>query len=133
MRLGFGLPFSFLYRLAGLFLFGIDIPTRTSVGKGISIHHGFGIVIHADSVIGDFVTIRQGVTIGATSRGAPIIRNQANLGASSLVIGPVIVGCNAVVGAGAVVVKDVPDGDIVVGNPAKSIRDNANADSRGEL
>ncbi|WP_404800742.1 serine O-acetyltransferase [Arthrobacter vasquezii] len=111
-----------LYRVPALFLYGIDIPTRTVIGRGLSVHHGFGIVIHADSVIGNNVTLRQGVTLGAKAGGRPpVIGDRVDLGAASMVIGSITVEPDAVVGAGAVVTRDVRAQTVVAGNPARPI------------
>ncbi len=116
-----GLSLTLLYRSVSLLLFSIDIPTRTVIGSGLAIHHGFGIVVHADATIGRDVTLRQGVTIGAMSgsRRAPIVGDGVEIGASALVVGAVRIGDCSVVGAGSVVVRDVPEAGVVAGNPAR--------------
>lgn len=116
-----GIPAAIVYRAAGLFFFGIDIPARTVIGGGFAIHHGFGLVVHADSRLGSNVTVRHGVTIGALSGSdrAPVVADGVDIGAGALVIGDLTVGERAVIGAGAVVIRDVEAGGIVVGNPAR--------------
>lgn len=123
VRVLVGIPAALVYRSAGLFLFGVDIPTRTEVGGGFAIHHGFGLVVHADSRLGRNITVRQGVTIGALSGSdrAPVVANGVDIGVGALVIGDLEVGKGAVIGAGAVVISDVEPGGIVVGNPARAI------------
>lgn len=72
--------------------------------------------------IGDNFDFRHCTTIGATEKGRPVIGDNVKLGATVTIIGPVHVGSNVIVGAGSVVVKDVPDNCIVAGNPAKVIK-----------
>lgn len=114
--------FALLYRLPALFMYGIDIPTSTRIGSGLQIHHGFGIVVNSETKIAENVTIRQGVTIGNKSGSiAPILAAGVDIGAGAIIIGPIVIGERAVVGAGAVVTKDVPAGQTVAGNPARLI------------
>lgn len=110
-------------RLIGLFLVSIDIPVSTSIGARLRIHHGFGLVIHNEAVIGTDVTLRHGVTIGSTGRGrAPILEDGVDVGTGALILGPVTVGRSSIIGAGSVVVKDVPVRAVVAGNPARILR-----------
>lgn len=112
------------YRLPALFLYGIDIPVSTKIGPRLSIHHGIGLVINADSKIGSDVVLRQGVTIGNKSGSqSPSVGDGVDIGAGALVIGPIDVGAGSVIGAGAVVVKDVAPSSVVVGNPARVVGD----------
>jgi putative colanic acid biosynthesis acetyltransferase WcaB len=117
------LPAVALYRLATEFVLGIELRPKTRVGPGLTIFHGTGLVVNDRALIGSGVTLRNGVVIGHKRPGdmAPFVRDGADLGAAALVIGAVTVGRNARVGAGAVVVHDVPDRDTVVGNPARSV------------
>jgi serine acetyltransferase len=114
---------SALYRVVALFGLSIDIPVSTKIGPGLAIHHGFGLVVHNNAVLGADVTLRQGVTIGAKtgSRDAPIIGNLVSFGSSAQVIGKVFVGRGSSIGAGAVVTKSVDDGARMVGNPARAL------------
>ena len=115
-------PVSILYRLYALFSLGIDIPVSTLIGPGFAINHGVGLVIHNRALIGKDVTVRQGVTIGSKAGSdAPVLGDGVDVGSGAQVIGPVNVGASAVIGAGAIVTKDVSAGDTVVGNPAKPI------------
>lgn len=82
-------------------------------------------MINEKASIGENVTIFQGVTIGSMrGKGAPTIGNNVVIAAGAAIIGKVKVGNNCFIGANAVVVKDVPDGAVVVGNPAKIINFN---------
>lgn len=98
------------------------IPPSTEIGEGSVIPHSVGIVIHHNSVIGKRCRIYQNVTIGSAP--GPKIGDDVFIGANAVVIGNVTVGNGAKIGAGAVVVNDVPEGVTVVGVPAKIIERN---------
>ncbi|MEI4273456.1 DapH/DapD/GlmU-related protein [Klenkia sp. LSe6-5] len=91
------------------------------VGPGLFVEHGYGTVLTASSVGAD-CWVNQGVTVGHTGRGQPVIGDRVRLGANAVVVGPVRVGDGAVVGAGAVVRTDVPDGAVVVPPEAVPLR-----------
>lgn len=101
--------------------YGVEISPKTKIGKGLSIAHIGGIVIHQDAVIGENLNIRQGVTIGNSKSGVPIIGNNVFFGAGAKAIGGITIGDNVVIGANAVVTKDFPDNVVVAGVPAKII------------
>ena len=108
------------YRITFDYIMGVYIPAEATVGKGLCVYHGVGLVVHPGSVIGNFCTLRQGVTIGSrdgTDATVPIIGSHVSIGANALVIGRVTVGDGALVGAGTVVLCDVPAGSVIVGNP----------------
>lgn len=114
------IPLCLVCRGVGLFLLSIDIPISTSVGPGLQIHHGFGIVVHNLAVLESDVVLRQGVTIGSSSKGgAPVVQAGTNIGAGAIIIGPIVLGRSSRIGAGAVVTHDVPAGVTVAGNPAR--------------
>ncbi len=93
-----------------------------NIGKGLFIEHGFATIISAKS-IGEECWINQQVTIGMTSaEDAPVIGDRVRIAAGAIVIGDVHIGNDAVVGAGAVVTKDVPEKAVVAGVPAKIIK-----------
>lgn len=98
--------------------FGIDVAMATQIGGGLYMPHGY-VVINGTAKIGKNVTILQYCTIG--DEGAEIEDGVA-IGAGSSVIGAVHIGKNAVIGAGAVVVKDIPDNAVAVGVPARVIK-----------
>ena len=94
------------------------------IGKGLFIQHGFATIIAAKS-IGDNCWINQQVTIGFSNKTAsPEINDNVTINAGAKVIGGVTVGKNSIIGANAVVVKNVPDNCTVVGVPAQIIRRN---------
>ena len=110
-----------LYRAWTEGMLGIELRPRTRVGAGLTIYHGFGLVVNDHVVLGAGVTLRNGVTIGnRTPDGAcPVIGDGVEFGAGAIVIGDLDVGAGARIGAGAVVVKPVPAFRSVVGNPAR--------------
>ena len=117
-------PFSLLYRLlrtAVQIVAGIELHCETRVGRRLLIEHFGGIIVSGDAVIGDDVVIRQGVTIGLRTtgrRGAPVIGDRVDIGAGAKLLGNIRIGNDAVIGANAVVLCDVPEGALAVGIPA---------------
>lgn len=105
---------------------GIDIVPGAQIGPGLIIRHPNGIVIGATTVVGADVTILQGVTLGQkdiAKSGAPnpTVHDGAVLGANAIILGNLRIGRNATIGAAAVVVQDVPENAVVVGNPGRQI------------
>lgn len=108
----------------GRFLTGIEIHPGATIGRRVFIDHGMGVVVGETAEIGDGCTIYQGVTLGGTSlsRGAkrhPTLGRDVIVGANAQVLGGFTVGDGARVGSNAVVVKPVPPGATAVGNPAR--------------
>jgi len=106
-------------------LTGIDLPCETTVGRRLRIDHFGGVIISGDTVIGDDVILRHGVTLGLKhegQRGAPTLGNRVEIGAGAKLLGPIVIGDGAIIGANAVVLKDVPAGAIAVGIPARIIK-----------
>lgn len=105
--------------------FGIAIPAATEIGPGLFIGHFGQIFINSNVKIGRNCNLSQGVTIGragrAGRRGAPVVGNNVYIGPGAKIIGPVHIGNNVAIGANAVVTKDLPDGAVAVGVPAKVI------------
>lgn len=120
-------PCSFLYRVLKLLsqiLTGIDLPCEVSIGRRLTIDHFGGIIISGDTVMGDDVIIRNGVTIGlkrTRERGAPVIGNRVDIGAGAKVLGAIRIGDDVIIGANAVVLCDVPSNSLAVGVPARII------------
>lgn len=98
-----------------------SISRSTTIGRGFNYFHPYSTIINAES-IGENFQILHCSTIGASGNGRPKIGNNVSLGANCLIIGGVTIGDNVVVGAGSVVVKDIPSNCIAAGNPAKVIR-----------
>jgi serine O-acetyltransferase len=107
-------------------LTGIEIHPSASIGRGLFIDHGAGVVIGETAVIGDSVTLFQGVTLGGTGkeRGKrhPTIGNKVVIGAGAKVLGNIRVGHESMIGSNAVVIRDVPDHSTVVGVPGRVTR-----------
>ena len=114
------------------FLTGIEIHPKAKIGKNLFIDHGMGVVIGETSEIGDNVTIYHAVTLGGISpsidsdeqrnvKRHPTLKNNVVVGSGAQVLGPIIVGENAKIGANAVVTKNVPENAVMVGIPAKNI------------
>lgn len=102
---------------------GIMIPESATIGRRLVIEHFGGIIVHGAAVIGDDCVIRQGVTIGNRNMNepmaAPLLGNRVNVGAGAKLLGAITIGDDAVIGANAVVVRDVPAGATAVGVPAQ--------------
>jgi serine O-acetyltransferase len=105
---------------------GIEIHPGAEIGRRVFIDHGDGVVIGETTIIGDDVTIYQGVTLGGTGKDVgkrhPTVGNGVTIGAGAKVLGPITVGDHTKVGAGAIVLKDVPADCTVVGNPGRIVR-----------
>ena len=105
---------------------GIEIHPGATIGKRVVIDHGTGIVIGETTEIGDDVMIYQGVTLGGTGKDIgkrhPTIESGVMIGSGAKVLGPITVGRNAKVAAGAVVVKDVEPNSTVVGVPGRVVK-----------
>jgi serine O-acetyltransferase len=105
---------------------GVEIHPAAVIGKEFFIDHGAGVVVGETAVIGDRVTLYQGVTLGGTGfqRGKrhPTLGDNVTVGSGAKLLGPIDVGDCAKVGANTVVVEDVPPGATVVGNPGHPVR-----------
>ncbi len=106
-------------------LFACQISLGAKLGKGTVLGlGGLGIAIHMRAVIGNNVTIGQGVTIGGRSKHyeVPVIKDGCHIAPGAKILGPITIGENSIVGANAVVIEDVPPNSIVAGVPAKIIK-----------
>jgi len=119
-----GLPVLGVYVALVHWLMGIELDYRTSVGPGLALHHGVGLVVNQRAKIGAGCLLRNGVTIGEKVAGGPcpVLEDGVETGALCIILGGIKIGQGAVVGAGAVVLHDVAPWDIVAGNPAVQIR-----------
>ena len=107
-------------------LTGIEIHPGATIGRGLFIDHGMGVVIGETAAIGDHVTLFQGVTLGGTGKEKgkrhPTIGNNVVIGAGAKVLGSFAIGDNVAIGANAVVVREVPPNSVVVGVPGRIVR-----------
>ncbi len=107
------------------FVTGVEIHPGATIGKGLLIDHGMGVVIGETAVVGDNCTIYQGVTLGGTGKDTgkrhPTIGDNVMIGSGAKVLGPFTVGNNSKIAAGAVVLDTVPEGATAVGVPARMI------------
>jgi serine O-acetyltransferase len=107
-------------------LTGIEIHPAASVGDGLFIDHGMGVVIGETAEVGEDVTIYQGVTLGgtgfATGKRHPTVEDNVTIGSGAKLLGPIRIGHGAKIGANAVVIHDVPPNSTVVGNPGHPVR-----------
>ena len=105
------------------FITGIEIHPGARIGKGVFIDHGMGVIVGETSIVGDSVTLFQGVTLGGTGKETgkrhPTIGDNVVIGAGAKVLGNITIGDNSYVGANAVVIKDVPPNSTVVGVPGR--------------
>jgi serine O-acetyltransferase len=110
----------------GRWLTGIEIHPGAEIGRRLFIDHGMGVVIGETAVLGDDVTLYQGVTLGGTSLAGgkrhPTLEDGVVVGAGAQVLGPLTVGRGARIGANAVVLKDVPAEVTMVGIPARVVQ-----------
>jgi serine O-acetyltransferase len=108
------------------FLTGIEIHPGAKIGRRVFIDHGMGVVIGETTEIGNDVLIYQGVTLGGTGKEKgkrhPTVEDGVVISADATVLGPVRIGRNSRVGAGAVVINDVPPNSTVVGVPGKVVK-----------
>lgn len=105
--------------------YGLHIHPATKIGYGLYIGHGFGTIVNPTAVIGNNVNLSQFITIGSNDGLSAVIGDNVYIGPSVCIVENVHVGSNATIGAGAVVVKDVPRNSTVVGVPAKVISEKA--------
>ncbi len=110
----------------GRFFTGIEIHPGATIGNGLFIDHGMGVVIGETAEVGNNVTIYHGVTLGGRGKEKgkkrhPTVGNDVLIGSGAKILGPVKIGDNAKVGANAVVLSDVPSGTTAVGIPARIV------------
>jgi serine O-acetyltransferase len=121
-----GIPFipRLISHLARFFT-GIEIHPGATIGKGVFIDHGMGVVVGETAIVGDYALIYQGVTLGGTGKESgkrhPTLGENVVVGAGAKVLGNIEIGSNVRIGAGSVVLRDVPSDCTVVGVPGRIV------------
>lgn len=109
-------------------LTGIEIHPGATLGAGILIDHGMGVVIGETAELGDRITIYHGTTLGGTGKEKgkrhPTVGNNVVIGAGAKILGNISIGSNSKIGANSVVINDVPEGATVVGIPGRVVKIN---------
>lgn len=133
---GLRLPARLLAHVSRAFT-GVEIHPGATIGRRLFIDHGMGVVIGETAVVGDDVVLFHGATLGGKSmrkgKRHPTVGNGVVVGAGAKVLGAVWIGDGAQIGANAVVLKDVPPGEVAVGVPAKVLRKPAAAPPEPEV
>ncbi len=112
------------YRYWVDWVWGIELPRKLTVGKGLSLYHGHALVVNQGVVIGNNCVLRNSTTIGhkkladGSFSKCPVIGNNVDIGANVCIIGDITIGDNVIIGAGSVVTKSFPSDCVIVGNPA---------------
>lgn len=118
--------FIIFYRFLTEWILSVEIPWRVRIGSHAALYHGFGLVLNNQVKIGDYVKLRQGATIGNKIVDGlscvPEIGNNVDIGPNCVIFGGISVGDNAIIGAGSIVNKDVPENSVIAGNPAQIIK-----------
>jgi serine O-acetyltransferase len=129
-----GLPFiPKVLMVANRIVFGAYVPPSCVIGKGAQFSYGgSGVVLHGRSILGKNCVIGTGVTIGGRGRhsrgqGGPVIGDNVWIATGAKILGPITIGDDSVIGANAVVIKDVPPNSVVAGVPARVIGQNKNS------
>ncbi len=120
------------------FMTGIEIHPAATLGDGLFIDHGMGVVIGETAEVGENVTILQGVTLGGTSlrreKRHPTLGDNVVVGAGAKILGAFTIGAGSRIGAGSVVVREVPENSVVVGVPGRvTFRDGQRVTGRIDL
>lgn len=115
-------------------IFGVEIHPGATIGRRFFIDHGMGVVIGETSEIGDDVLLYQGVVLGGVSlkkeKRHPTLRDGVVVGAGAIILGPIEIGARSRVGAGSVVIRDVPPDCVVVGVPGRVVKRLAGPDTQ---
>jgi serine O-acetyltransferase len=130
-----GVPYApWLLRFINVVMFGMDVCLGAAVGPGLVVPHPNGVVIGSGATVGARCRILQQVTLGETlttdgrSGGYPTIGDDVVIGTGAKVLGPIKIGSGCIIGAGAIVTKDMPENCVVAGVPARVLRTLAESD-----
>lgn len=116
------------YRVFVEWVLGVELPWRLKVGKGLKLYHGFSLVVNAGTVIGENCVLRHCTTIGnkrisdGNNNNCPTIGSNVDIGSNVCIVGSINIGDNVVIGSGTVVTKNVPSNCVIVGNPARIVK-----------
>lgn len=126
-----GKPYCVLYRILFGWVLGIELPLQASVGRGLRLFHGQGLVVHELVEMGSNVVLRHCTTIGPKAGNFPVptIGNGVDIGSNSVILGGIHIGDGSVIGAGSVVTKSVRPHSVVAGNPARELHKVTSASS----
>ena len=122
------IPYLIFYRIFVEWFLCVELPWSTKVGKGLCLFHGQSLVVNDGTIIGENCTLRHCTTIGnkqlpdGSFSKAPIIEDNVDIGSNVVILGSITIGEGSVIGAGSVVVKDIEPYSLVVGNPARVIK-----------
>jgi putative colanic acid biosynthesis acetyltransferase WcaB len=123
-----GAPYLVFYRLQVEWVLGVELRYKTKIGAGLRLFHAQALVVHEGTIIGRNCILRQSTTIGSKTlrdgaeSGCPVLGDGVDVGSNAVILGPIKIGDGALIGAGSVVVKDIPAKAVVAGNPARIIR-----------
>ena len=116
---------------------GIEIHPGAKIGKGLFIDHGHGVIIGETAVVGDNVTLYQGVTLGGTGKETgkrhPTLEDNVMVSAGAKILGSFTIGANSKIGAGSVVLEEVPPNSTVVGVPGRVVKRNNQSVPREDM
>ncbi len=120
-----GIPMIAMYRVLVQWFLCVDIPLETQIGAGLKLYHGQALVVNRHARIGQDCTLRHCTTIGSKTLSneeegqSPMIGDRVDVGSNAVIIGGIVIGDDVVIGAGSVVIRDVPPRAVVAGNPAR--------------
>jgi serine O-acetyltransferase len=116
------LPFLRIFHRLVQGAIGFELPLGVDLAPGLLVYHGWALVINDKVKIGKNVTLLHSVTIGGTFKGTPILEDEVSVATGAIILGPVVIGRGSIIGAGAVVTKDVEPYSIIVGNPQRLLK-----------
>lgn len=124
----FGYPYLIMYRIIVEWILCVELPWKLKIGRRLKLHHGQALVVNDHVIIGKDCILRHSTTIGVAvtsnnySGSVPVIGDYVDIGSNVVILGGIHIGDRAVIGAGSVIVNDIPKGAVVVGNPARIIK-----------